>query len=117
MMLTLINTKPLSKPFNDRVNVLLPRARDEHDHAVRVHQCDHGHAHAVNRCDHVRVYVRVYVHVCVREHVHEYVHESVLCLRECVRAHGHAYVCVSANVCAHAFLSFHFSFQKKFDDC
>ena len=42
MMLTLINAKPLSKPFNDRVNVLLPRARDEHDHAVRVHQCAIG---------------------------------------------------------------------------
>jgi hypothetical protein len=51
-------------------------------------------AQAVKRCDHVRVYV----HVCVRVNVYERAHESVLCLRECVHAHGHAYDRVSANI-------------------
>ncbi|MGD9246255.1 MAG: hypothetical protein PVH36_15085 [Desulfobacterales bacterium] len=92
------------------MNVLPPRARDDHDHAVRDHQSDHGHALSANRCDHVREYV----YVGVRENVHECVYESVLCLHECVRAHVHACVCVSANDCVHAFLSFHFSFQKNF---
>ena len=76
------------------MNVLLPHARDARDHAVCAHQCDYGHAQAVKRCDHVRVYV----HVCVRVNVYERAHESVLCLRECVHAHGHAYDSVSANI-------------------
>jgi hypothetical protein len=95
-------------PFNDRVSVLLSYARDDHDHAIRVHRCAHDHARSVNRYDHVHVYV----HACVREYVHACAHESEPCLHECVRAHVHVYVCESANACVHASLSFHFSFLK-----
>jgi hypothetical protein len=92
------------------VNVLPTRARDDHDHAVHVHQSDHGHAHAANRCAHVGEYV----YVGAREYVHVCAYESVLCLHECVHAHVHVCVCVSANVRVHAFLSFPFSFQESF---
>jgi hypothetical protein len=90
------------------VNVLLLRARSDHDHAIRVHQCVHDHAHAVNRYDHVRVYV----HECVRDHAYECAHESESCHRECVRVHVYVHVHVNADACVHAFLSFQFSFLK-----
>ena len=93
--------------FNDYVNVSPFHALDDRDHGVRAHPCDHGRARGVSRCGHGREYV----YVCVREYVHGCVYESVSCPHECVHAHVHGCVYVRANVCVHALLSFHLSFQ------